>query len=131
VFVAGEFRGTTPLTLRLDNRAPTTLTLRLPDGRERTVDLERQFHGESFALSLVPVALTGGALLAIRSSLSGVVVSGVTTSSHMPGFVVYAFTYVPVAIAGTTVSVISIGVDAATGRWYRLMPGEVVVVFDD
>ncbi len=66
VFVDGEFRGTTPLTLRLDNRTPTTMTLRLPEGRERTVVLDRQFHGQSFAVSLVPAALTGGALLALR-----------------------------------------------------------------
>ena len=34
-------------------------------------------------------------------------------------------------IAGAGVSVVSFGVDAATGSWYRLLPGEVMVVFDD
>ena len=60
VFIDGEPMGTTPLTLTLDNRAPVTLTLRLPDGRERTVELERRFDNVSFTVSLVPAALVGG-----------------------------------------------------------------------
>lgn len=131
VFIDGEPMGTTPLTLTLDNRAPVTLTLRLPDGRERTVELERRFDNVSFTVSLVPVALLGGAVVGGMLISSPVGTSGLSTSSSPPAWIAEGFIQLLVLVAGTGVSVVSFGVDAATGSWYRLLPNEVMVVFDD
>lgn len=123
--------GTTPLTLTLDNRAPVTLTLRLPDGREQTVDLERRFDDASFTVNLVPAALVGGAAVAgmLFSSTAGA--SGLSVSSiPLVGLLLTVVVGLGL-IAGAGVSVVSFGVDAATGSWYRLLPGEIMVVFDD
>jgi len=130
VFIDGEPMGTTPLTLTLYNRAPVTLTLRLPDGRERTIELERRFDTVSFAVSLVPAAVVaGGAVLFEMEYGSSPGTSGLSTSS-MPldhGFILYGLGL----IAGAGVSVVSFGFDALTGSWFHLLPGEVMVVFDD
>jgi hypothetical protein len=131
VFVDGEHMGTTPLTLTLNNRSPVTLTLRLSDGRERTVELERRFDNVAFTVSLVPAALVGGALVAGMLISSPTGASGLSTSSTPPEGLIGALAYALGLVAGAGVSVVSFGVDAATGSWYRLLPGEVMVVFDD
>ena len=132
VFIDGEPMGTTPLTLTLNNRSPVTLTLRLPDGRERTVELERRFDNVSFAVSLVPAAaVVGGVVVGgiLFGPASPPEASGLSTSSTPPplGPLFYGLGL----IAGTGLSLVSFGVDAVTGSWYRLLPGEVLVVFDD
>jgi hypothetical protein len=57
--------------------------------------------------------------------------SGLSTSSTPPEGLIGALAYALGLVAGAGVSVVSFGVDAATGSWYRLLPGEVMVVFDD
>ena len=132
VFIDGELVGTTPLTLTLNNRSPVTLTLRLPDGRERSVELERRFDGVSFTVSLLPAAaVVSGVIIAGVRSASPSPSSFVERSSHPPAFLIDGLRLLLVATAGTGVSVVSFGVDAATGSWYQLLPGEVMVVFDD
>jgi len=129
VFIDGEPMGTTPLTLTLYNRAPVTLTLRLPDGRERTIELERRFDTVSFAVSLVPAAVVaGGAVLFEMEYGSSPGTSGLSTSSPTLGPGPF---YLLGLIAGAGVSVVSFGCDALTGSWCHLLPGEVMVVFDD
>ena len=123
VFVDGEFKGLTPLTLDVDNRASVTLTLRLPDGREREVLLERRFDGVSFAVSLVPAAVVGGVVL-----YSGARAANARDAGELIG---YGLLAVVVGYGGTGVSAVSIVLDAATGRWYRLAPGSIVIVFDE
>jgi hypothetical protein len=131
VFIDGEPMGTTPLTLTLNNQAPVTLTLRLPDGRERTVELERRFDDTSFTVSLVPAAVVGGVVVGGMLFSSPVSTSGISASSSPPGWLVTGFFQFVGVVAGAGVSVVSFGVDAATGSWFRLLPGEVLVVFDD
>ncbi len=129
VFIDGEPMGTTPLTLTLYNRAPVTLTLRLPDGRERTIELERRFDTVSFAVSLVPAAVVaGGAVIFEMEYGSPPGTSELTTSSPTLGPGPF---YLLGLIAGAGVSVVSFGFDALMGSWFRLLPGEVMVVFDD
>ncbi len=97
--------------------------MRLPDGREREALLERRFDGASFAVSLVPAAVVGGAVLyggsRMERATSGAewVAVGIITSIG--------------GIAGVGVSAFSIGLDVATGRWFRLAPGTLVIAFDD
>ena len=85
VFIDGEPMGMTPLTLTLNNRAPVTLTLRLPDGRERTVELERRFDNVSFTVSLVPAAAVVGGIVVADWVLLGPAsppgTAGLSTSS--------------------------------------------------
>ncbi len=132
VLIDGEPMGTTPLTLTLNNRAPVTLTLRLPDGRERTVELERRLDNVSFTVSLLPAAaLVGGAIVGGMLISSPVGTSGLATSSSPPAGLVGVLVYGLGLVAGAGVSVVAFGIDAATGSWYRLLPGEVMVVFDD
>ena len=123
VFVDGEFMGVTPLILDVDNRASATLTLRLPDGREREVLLERRFDGASFAVSLVPAAVVGGAVLYGESRMA-------RATSGGEWFFVGVITVIG-GISGAGVAAFSIGLDAATGRWFRLAPDTLVIAFDD
>ena len=123
VFVDGAFMGVTPLILDLDNRASATLTLRLRDGREREVLLERRFDGASFAVSLVPAAVVGGAVLYADARMA-------RASSGAEWVAVGMITAIG-GIALVGVSAFSISLDAVTGRWFRLAPDALVIAFDD
>lgn len=123
VYVDGEFRGVTPLMLDLDNRSPLTITLRHLDWREQEVVLERRFDGASLAMSIVPEDVVGSVVLFADSQMA---------SASSPGaWLGYGLVASVAAYGGTGVAALSIVLDAATGRWYRLAPDTVVIVFDD
>jgi hypothetical protein len=120
VYVDGEYRGTTPLTLELDGRATHDVTLRLDD-QERTIQLTSSVGATWVALDVVPGLALAGASFAVASTGSGYVDSFGELLAVFGGGVGMAI--------GAGSAAVAVGVDAATGRWYRLSPGDIVVEF--
>jgi len=119
VFVNGEYQGTTPITLALPKRGEHVVVLRY-GGQQRSLTLDTVVDSTYLALDIAPGLVTAG--------LSGVLIASVDRSdARSAQFVVIGAMGV---VVGLSSAVINAGIDAATGRWYRFTPGEVLIVFD-
>ena len=130
VFVDGRFVGTTPITLELGNRSEHELHLRLGD-KETSVTLRSGLATTFVAIDIAPGLVVAGvsALILATPPDRGPAESG----GPMP--VIRLDPYIRrgagIGIAiGLGSAAINAAVDASTGRWYRLTPSEVLVVFD-
>lgn len=121
VFVDGESVGTTPITLMLDSNRDYEVMLSL-GGEERVVLLKSEIDGLYVALDIVPGLGLGIAGLAIGQSCSGVGADFGCVGGALVGVVGMTL---GVASAG-----VAIAVDATTGAWTYLSPGEILVMFD-
>jgi hypothetical protein len=120
VYVTANTAARPPVTLELYGRATHDVALRLDD-QERTIQLTSSVDATWVALDVVPGPVLAGASFAVASrgqesldSFGDVVMILGGAGGH--------------AIGAASVAV-AVGVDAATGRWYRLSPGEIVVEF--
>ena len=131
VFVDGTFVGTTPIMLELERRSEHTLLLRLGD-KEQSVTLRSSIDGAYVALDLAPGLVMAGASALIFAAIADP--SSIETDgaySLAPALAAAAKAQAGIGIAvGLGTAAISAGVDAGTGRWYRLTPSEVLIVFD-
>ncbi len=121
VFVDGTLVGTTPITLELEKRSEHTLLLRLGD-KEQSVTLRSGIDGAYVALDVAPgLAMAGASALVLAT----------TDYSNIGalGWAVPGMAAIGIAV-GLGSAAINVAVDAGTGRWFRLTPGEVLVVFD-
>jgi hypothetical protein len=119
VFVDGELIGITPLELELARANSHTLLLRSGD-LEREIIITNSLNGGVVALDLVP-----GAIMATLTLLfipcDPVSLGGCSVRDDlMPYFVG----------ATLVIGAPPIAIDAATGAWYELSPGEVFVDFE-
>lgn len=121
VFVNGESVGITPLTLTLDSNQNYEVVLRLA-GEERTVLLKSEVDDLYVALDIVPGLGLGVASLAMGSSCEP---GGFLDMCELSATVGLIGLGVGVATAG-----VATAVDAATGAWTYLTPGEIIVTFD-
>lgn len=127
VFVDGERVGVTPLELELARANSHTIVLRLGD-LEREVIITNTLNGGMVALDIAPGAIILTLLLlpAPQPEPCGpndwfcggfdLDLSGLVTA---------------VVIGGVVVGATPVVVDAATGAWYELSPGEVFVDFEE
>ena len=104
VYVDGKYMGITPTTVELSRASVHTITLKLGD-LERDVLITNVPEGGSIALDVAPAPCEAEAC--VLKAL------GLTIS-------------IPLFLAGMT----PIIVDAATGAWHELSPGEVFVDFE-
>ena len=119
VFVNGEFQGTTPITLALPKRTEHVVVLRY-GGQQQSLTLSTVVDSTFLALDIAPGFVTAG--------VSGVFIASVDYSDARNAQ--FAVIGVMGVVVGLSSAVVSVGIDAATGRWYRLTPGEVLIVFD-
>jgi len=121
VFVDGAYLGTTPITLQLERRSEHEVVVRL-GGREQSVTLRSGVDGTYVAVDLAPglVTAAAGALVLATTDFASLSPLG----RAIPGMAA-----IGIAV-GLSSAAINVTVDAATGRWYHLTPGEVLVVFD-
>ncbi len=121
VFVDGTFVGTTPITLELEKRSEHALLLRLGD-KEQSVTLCSGIDGAYVALDVAPGLVMAGVSALVFSTTDFSSIGGL-------GWAVPGMAAIGIAV-GLGSAAINVAVDAGTGRWYRLTPGEVLVVFD-
>ena len=122
VFVNGEYQGTTPITLALPKRSEHVVVLRY-GGHQRSLTLSTAVDRTYLALDIAPGLVTAGASIVILASIDYSQVRG-GFSMAAPAMGVMGL------VVGLSSAVVNAGIDAATGRWYRLTPGEVLIVFD-
>jgi hypothetical protein len=116
VFVDDVLAGATPITLELDARTSYEIVVRHL-GQERRIMLETGVNGAMVALDLVPgLALAGLGVLALSDDQNP------EEWNQLIGGSLIA--------AGVGSAALNLAIDGSTGRWRRLSPGEVVVVFD-
>lgn len=116
VFVDGKFMGTTPTTVELSRANLHTIILKLGN-LEREVLITSMTDGSSVALDVAPVGV-GGLGVVLAFTCHDLECINVTAAGLLIG--------IPVFVAGITAVV----VDASTGAWYELSPGEVFVDFE-
>ena len=116
VYVDGEHMGITPMQVDLSRASVHTITLKLGD-LEREVLITNVPEGGSIALDIAPAALGGAGLISVLASPS-------EDDFGLKG-IALAIT-IPIFLASLTPLV----VDASTGAWYELSPGEVFVDFE-
>lgn len=91
-------------------------------GSEQSVTLRSGVDGTYVAVDVAPGLVTAAA--------SALVLATTDISNLSPlGRAIPGMAAIGVAV-GLSSAVINVAVDAATGGWYRLTPGEVLVVFD-
>jgi PEGA domain len=117
VFVDGELTGTTPLELELARASSHTILLRLGE-LEREVIITNTLNGGMVALDVVP-----GAIM-VTLTILGATACGHSTFCDFQPAMPY-FLGATLLIGGAPIVV-----DAATGAWYELSPGEVFVDFE-
>ena len=121
VFVDGTFVGTTPITIELEKRTEHEVLLRLGD-QEQSVTLRSGIDGAYVALDVAPGLVTAGASALVFATTD-------FSNTRGLGWAVPGIASIGIVV-GLGSAVINVAVDAGTGRWYRLTPGEVLVVFD-
>jgi hypothetical protein len=129
VFVDGTLAGRTPLTLELERHSEHEVLVRLGD-RELTVTLRSGLDTVFVALDVAPGLVMAGvsALVLFNSPDRTFEPSG---PMYLPDINPLIRSAAGIGIAiGLGSAAIKAGVDASSGRWYRLTPGEVLVVFD-
>ncbi len=130
VFVDGSFVGTTPITLQLEKRSEYEIVLRIGD-RQQSVTLHSSIDNAIVGFDVAPGLIVAG--------VSGLVLAGTPdrgpAESGGPMPIIRLDPYIRRgAVIGIAVGLgsaaMNVAVDAGTGRWYRLTPSEVLVVFD-
>lgn len=117
VYVDGQYMGITPTQVELSRANLHTITLKLGD-LQREVLITNVPEGGSIALDVAPAALGGAGLISVLASPS-------EDDFGLKG-IALAIT-IPIFLASLTPLV----VDASTGAWYELSPGEVFVDFEE
>ena len=119
VFLDGVSMGFTPVELRLARNADVTVEVRLGD-RVRSFVLESRTQGAIIGLDLVPVGVMGG--LIVFTTALGSALGGASTEPVSPA--------VAPTVALLGVSLAPLLVDYGTGALFRLVPREIVAVFE-
>ena len=122
VFVNGEHQGRTPITLVLPKRTEHVVVLRY-GGQQQSLTLSTTVDSTFLALDIAPGLVTAGLSAVLLASIDYSEVRG-GPSMAAPAIGVMG------VVVGLSSAVVNAGIDAATGRWYRLTPGEVLIVFD-
>ena len=118
VFVDDALVGTTPITLELDARTNYEVVVRHRE-LERRFTLASGVSGTMVALDVVPgLALAGLGVYAM--------------AENDPGDAEIVGDFIGLLMIGTGVgsAALNVAIDASSGRWRRLAPREIVVVFD-
>ena len=125
VFVNGELIGITPLEIDLARANSHTILLRLGE-LEREVIITNTLNGGMVALDIVPGAIMLTLLLlpTAKSDSENSLSSAADWGFDFSGIVT------AIVIGGVVVGATPVVVDAATGAWYELSPGEVFVDFE-
>ncbi len=118
VIVDGESRGFTPLELELARRQSYSVTLRL-NGQEQKLIISNVPEASTIALDVIPASLAGGTSLYLCLSIPPSTSNGSIESLLLCG----------VSLIATGMTGVPISVDAVTGSWFYLEPGEVSVTF--
>ena len=121
VFVNGAFVGFTPITLELARRAEHEVLVRLGE-REQSMTLRSGIDGAYVVLDVAPGLVAAGASALVFATTDYANTRGLGWA--VPGMAAIGM------VVGLGSAAINVAVDAATGRWYRLTPGDVLVVFD-
>lgn len=131
VFLDGTFVGMTPITLELEKRSEHTLLLR-HGGKEQSVTLRSGIDGAYVALDVAPgLAMAGVSALVFAAIADPGSFETEGAYDLRPALAAAAKVQAGIGVAvGLGSAVINVAVDAGTGRWYRLTPAEVLVVFD-
>ena len=131
VFVDGTLVGTTPITLELARRTEHELLLRLGD-KEQSVTLRSGIASTFVALDVAPGLVVAGVSALIFTGIADP--GSIETDgaySLAPAFAMMGRHMARIGIAvGLGSAAINVAVDAGSGRWYRLTPTEVLLVFD-
>ena len=129
VFLDGTYVGTTPITLELERRSEHDLLLRL-GGKQHSATLSSGIDAAFVALDIAPgLVMAGVSALIFATTPDPRPRSPDTWAPDLSPHFRRGFAIVGITV-GLGSAAINVAIDAGTGRWYHLTPGEVLVVFD-